>query len=370
MRHPDTGSREPHALLSGGGSGGHVFPGLAVAQELARRGWQVSWAGSPRGMEASLVSARSIPFYPLPARPVVGRGVLGKMRAVATLTRSAWRACSLVRSLAARVVVGTGGYASAPAVVGGRLAARPVLLVEPNAEPGVANRLLSRLASEAAVAWDETAPALRCPARTTGVPVRDEFFEVAAELPAGPPWRLLVLGGSQGARQLNELLPAALHRAAAAGQKLAVCHQTGEAHSGATRDAYRAAAQATGAAVEVEIVPFIDQVAAAMAASHLVISRAGAITLAEICAAGRPALLLPLALAGAHQAGNAARLAAAGAAQVLPAAADDAELARRLEEILGTRRRLDAMARASRGLGRRGAATAIADRVERLGGAG
>jgi len=358
--------RTLHALFGGGGSGGHVFPGLAVAAELRHRGWQVSWAGSPQGMEARLVRQREIPFFALPARPLIGQGVLGKARAALTLARTAWVARGLVRRLDAGVVVGTGGYVSAPAVVGARLASRPVLLVEPNAEAGFANRWLSRWAAEAAVAWESTAGQLRCPAQRTGVPVRSEFFAVAAELAPAPPLRLLVLGGSQGARQLNEMLPRALAKLGRCGGELAVCHQAGKQHLEATQKGY--ASTGLGGSPEVEIVPFLDDVAAAMARAHLVISRAGAITLAEICAAGRPALLVPLALAGAHQITNARRLVEAGAAELLPAESASAEtLAEVLGRLLGERERLEAMGRAARLIACPDAAEAIADRVEQLG---
>ncbi len=373
-RTPEAG---PHALLAGGGSGGHVFPGLAIAEELERRGWRVSWAGSRRGMESRLVSRRRIPYHALPARPVVGQGLLGKVRATATLAGSAWKARSLVRRLDARIVVGTGGYVSAPAAFGARLAARPVLLFEPNAEAGAANRWLSRLAVEAAVAFDQTGSQLACPSRTTGVPVRAEFFDVAKELPARPR-HLLVLGGSQGARQINEMMPRALGLAAAELGALTVCHQTGDAHLSATRDAYRAAglqpAQAgadpvedTDPGVRFEVVSFLDDVAEAMGRSHLVVSRAGAITLAEICAAGRPSLLVPLALAGGHQMSNAERLTEAGAATVLPPEAEATDLAEMLSHLLASGARLREMAGAARALGHPGAAAAIADRVEHFG---
>jgi len=285
------------------------------------------------------------------------------------LGRAAWSARSLVRRLDARVVVGTGGYAAAPAVVGGRWARRPVLLVEPNAEAGLANRWLSRLANAAAVADEGAARALRCPAVVTGVPVRAEFFAVAAQLPADPPLRLLVVGGSQGARQLNELVPAALARLGRAAGAVVVCHQAGERHLEATRRAYAAHDAIGGNGVDV--VAFLDDMPAAMAASHLVVSRAGAITLAEICAAGRPSLLVPLVLAGGHQAANARRLCAAGAAEMLaPEEASVERLSECLARLLADRERLRSMARAARDLGRPGAAAAIADRVEELGGRG
>ena len=364
-RAPAAGDPRPRALFSGGGSGGHVFPGLAVAEELERRGWQVSWAGSEQGMESRLVRRREIPFHALPARPVVGQGLAGKLRAATTLARSAWKARALVRQLDARVVVGTGGYVSAPAVIGARLASRPSLLFEPNAEAGAANRWLSRLADEASVAFEGTASQLACPARATGVPVRSEFSDVAPELPPDSPRRVLVLGGSQGAKQINELVPRAIELLSDKLGTLAVRHQTGEAHLATTRAAYR-----ESGIDEVEVVSFLDRMAEAMGDSHLVISRAGAITLAEICATGRPSLLVPLALAGGHQATNAQRLAESGAAAVLPAAATAKDLARELESLLSDGERLREMARRARVLGRHGSAAAIADQVERLGGTG
>lgn len=371
------------ALFAGGGSGGHVFPGLAVARELESRGWDVAWVGNPEGMEARLLAERGVRFLPLAARPLVGKGLAAKVRGALVLAASTWRARTLVRELAPRVAIGTGGYASAAAVLGARLAGVPTLLLEPNAEAGAANRLLSRWSAEALVAHDATAPGLRCPATTTGVPVRQEFFEVAAGLPMGEPLRLLVLGGSQGARSLNEVLPAALTSLRLGETRIFVRHQTGARHVADTRRLWRDAGVEPRrddhwhpdlSGVQVAVVPFLDDVAGAMAESHLVISRAGAITLAEICAAGRPSLLVPLALAGAHQEHNARRLADAGAAVVLtqasgdPQSGDPEAFATALSSALGTlladRKRLDAMAASSRALGRRDAAARIADRIE------
>ncbi len=354
-------SQPPLALLAGGGSGGHVFPGLAIADELGKRGWRVGWTGSGRGLEARLVARRDLPFHPLPARPVRGQGLAGKARAAAALAQGVWGAWRLVRRQAVRVVVGTGGYVSAPAVLGARLAARPALIVEPNADAGMANRWLSRFASEAAVAYDETAAQLRCPARTTGVPIRGEFF-AAGDLPPAPPLRLLVLGGSQGARQLNELLPPALARLGEAGEAVVV-HQAGEKILEEARAAYAAAG--IPPSIRLEVVSFLDDMPAAMSGAHLVISRAGAITLAEICAAGRPSLLVPLAIPGGHQFDNARRLADAGAAEMLGPDASGDDFHKLLASLTG-RQRLEAMSRAARGLAREGAAATIADRVEHL----
>jgi UDP-N-acetylglucosamine--N-acetylmuramyl-(pentapeptide) pyrophosphoryl-undecaprenol N-acetylglucosamine transferase len=371
-----SGERVYHALLAGGGTGGHVFPALAVGEELQRRGWRVSFAGMAEGLEARLVAERGLPFYALPARPLLGRGLRAKAAALRTAAGGAFTAARLVRRLEVHCVLGTGGYVSVPAVLGARLARRPVLLLEPNARAGVANRWLSRWANGAAVAFAATLRDLKCPSIVTGVPVRAAFFALGPPPPlgvsdsnrsAGRP-RLLVLGGSQGARQVNHLLPAAVARARRELPGLTVLHQAGARNVEATREAYLAAGLSSPA---VEVVPFLDDVAGAMAGSHLLVSRAGAITVAEICAAGRPSLLLPLAIAQAHQVDNARLLAETGAAEMMVAGAtgEDAmakELGQRLVSLLADPGRLAAMGRAARALARPDAVAAIADRLEDL----
>ncbi len=350
-----------HLFIAGGGTGGHVFPGLAVAAELARRGWQVSWIGRPAGMEHDLVGSRGVAYHGIAARPLLGRGAAARLAALATLGRSALTARRLLRREEARAVLGTGGYVSAPAVVGARLAGRPAILLEPNAVPGSANRLLSRLARAAAVAWPETGAALACPIRVTGVPVGEEFSRLSDVDPAARR-RVLVLGGSQGARQINELVPAAVAALAGRGVDLRILHQCGRSHLETTR---RRWAELGLAGVEVEVVAFLDDVAAALSGADLVISRAGAITLAEICAAGRPALLIPYGHAGGHQADNAARLAAAGGGVVLAAQqANPDGCAAALAELLADVDGLRSMGRAARRLARPRAAAAIADLIE------
>ncbi|HEX5719424.1 MAG TPA: undecaprenyldiphospho-muramoylpentapeptide beta-N-acetylglucosaminyltransferase [Thermoanaerobaculia bacterium] len=354
-----------HALLAGGGTGGHIFPALAVAEELGKRGWRVSFAGNETGLEARLVPECGIPFHALPAKPMVGRGLAGRVQSLATLTASGRAASKLIRALKVDVVLGTGGYVSAPAVVGARLAGRPILLLEPNARAGVANRWLSRWASAAAIGYPETALDLKCPAWVTGVPVRARFFESPAELPVMNPPRLLVLGGSQGAKQINEAMPAAAKRLIEKLPAVRILHQAGLRNLEEARAAY---AQA-GIGEQVEVVPFLDDVAGAMAESHLLVSRAGAITLAEICAAGRPSVLLPLSIAQAHQVENARLLADAGAAEMLLADEMD-ELGDRLVDLLAVPSTLQRMGRAARSLAKPSAVAEIADRMELLGGAG
>jgi UDP-N-acetylglucosamine--N-acetylmuramyl-(pentapeptide) pyrophosphoryl-undecaprenol N-acetylglucosamine transferase len=361
-----------HALLAGGGTGGHIFPALAVAEELGNRGWRVSFTGSENGLEARLVPERGIPFHPLPARPLVGRGIAGKAQALTTLASSGRAASRLIRDLKVDVVLGTGGYASAPAVVGARLARRPVLLLEPNARAGVANRWLSRMATAAAIGYAETAHDLKCPAWVTGVPVRAAFFNVPGELPPLDPPRVLVLGGSQGAKQINEAMPVAAKRLLERLPEARIVHQAGARNLDEARDAY---ARAGLGEPEVQVVAFLDDVAGAMAWSHLLVSRAGAITLAEICAAGRASVLMPLTISLGHQVDNARLIADAGAAEMVVPEGSDETGSGRLTEVLldllaspDSLERLAGMGKAARVLAHPRAVAGIADRMEILGG--
>ena len=368
---PPSAPRPRHALLAGGGTGGHVFPAIAVGRELAARGWTISYAGSKTGLEARLVPQEGWPFHPLPAKAFLGRGVGAKIGALATLIRSSVAARALVKRLDVDAVLGTGGYASAPAVVGARLAGRPILLLELNARAGVANRMLARCATAAAVAFEDTRRDLACRSTVTGVPVREAFFATPSDLPSGPP-RLLVLGGSQGARQVNRAMPEAARRLFAEIPDLSIRHQAGGKNVEETLAAYRAAGLDEAQLARVEVVPFIEDVAGALGQSHLIVSRAGAVTVAEICAAGRPALFLPLTIAKGHQIENARLLERAGAAEVLVETGGPQEtgepfasrLATKLIDLLADRVGLARRAEAARALARPGAVAAIADELE------
>ncbi len=363
-------SRPRHALLAGGGTGGHVFPAIAVGRELAARGWTISYAGSAAGLEARLVPQEGWPFHPLPAKAFLGRGLGAKIGALATLVRSSVAARALVKRLGVDAVLGTGGYASAPAVVGAKLAGRPILLLELNARAGVANKMLAHCATAAAVAFEDTRRDLSCRSTVTGVPVREAFFAGPSALPGGPP-RLLVLGGSQGARQINRAMPEAARELLDEIPGLTIRHQAGGKNVEETLAAYRAALGEELLA-RIDIGPFIEDVAGALAESHLIVSRAGAVTVAEICAAGRPALFLPLTIAKGHQIENARLLERAGAAEVLVEDAASqgagepfaARLAARLIDLLADREGLALRAAAARALAKPRAVAAIADELE------
>lgn len=360
---PSTPDRERHALVAGGGSAGHVFPGLAIAEVLAARGWTVTWTGRPTGMERTLVEGAGTPYVPLPAAPLVGQGVVGKVRALSTLLVSSWRGRRLVRELGAGIVVGTGGYVSAPAVLGARLGGVPSLLLEPNARAGAANRFLSRWATRAAVAFDGAAQDFACPVETTGTPVRAAFHRSSAAENRPRP-TLLVVGGSQGALQINELMPPVVELLAGRIEGLHVLHQTGADHLERVRADY---GRRRLGGVELETVAFLEDMPAAMAAADLVVSRAGAITLAEICAAALPAVLVPLRHAGGHQLDNARGVESVGGAVVLT---DDEATSERMKEtlleLLNDRGRLAAMSGAADALAVPDAARRIADLVEVL----
>jgi len=354
-------SGAPHALLSGGGTGGHVYPAVAVADELLARGWRVTFMGREASFESRVAIDRGLRFEPVRATALVGRSRWQRVATFGRLVRSGAYAAGFVRNEGVDVVFGTGSYVAAPAVIGGKLARKPALILEPNARGGVANRWLSRWTNEAIIASESAAADLRCPSRRLGVPVREEFARIASELPEGP-LRVLVLGGSQGARQINELLPPAIGDLAARFPGLQVVHQTGEAKLEETRLAYATYSVDEGT---VSIVPYLDDMAKAMASAHLVISRAGAVTLAEICAAGRPSILIPLTIAGGHQVSNARSLSEAGASILFEGTStEDGSLADVLSSVFEDRVRLVSMALAARARALPRAAQDIADRLE------
>lgn len=367
----DDFKRPVHVLLAGGGSGGHVYPALAIAAELVERGDSVSWVGRSSSMEERLVVAAELPFHHLGAKPWVGKGLVAKARAALTLATSAIKARALIRDLDVDAVLGTGGYVSTPALLGAKLARRPAFLFEPNAVAGAANRLASRWCRTAFVGTGEAGRLLACEAVVSGIPVRKSFYDTAPA--AAGDLQLLVLGGSQGALQINQLMPEVVNRLRRDGASpLRVVHQTGRAHHDTVSKAYSdLGIDLQAADSPVRVVAFIDDMAAAVADAHLVVSRAGALATAELAAAGRPAILIPLTAAGAgHQRFNAERLEQAGAAVMLADAdVTAAELSRVIASLAGDRERLETMAAAARAQATPTAAAEIAEALERAGGA-
>lgn len=353
-------------LIMAGGTGGHVFPGLAVADALRAQGEAVCWLGSARGLEARLVPAAGIPFYTLPVSGLRGKGMGTWLMAPWRLGAALWAALGLMLRLRPRVVLGLGGFASGP---GGLMAAalgRPLVIHEQNAVAGLTNRALARLADRVLQAFPDTFPAPRRPV-TVGNPVREDILRLAPpqERLAGRegPLRLLVLGGSLGALALNTRVPEAVARLPAA-QRPQIRHQAGERTLEAAREAYRQAG------VEADVDPFIEDMAEAYAWADLVICRAGALTVCELAAAGVASLLVPYPHAvDDHQRANARHLADAGAAWLVPQdALDAADLAARLQSL--DRATLGQMAQRARSLACPDAARQVAGACLALAGEG
>ena len=345
-------------LILAGGTGGHVYPALAVAEQLRGWGGRVDWLGTAAGLEDRVVPARGIPLHRVAVVGLRGKGAGAWLAAPVRLTRAvaqAWRVLAAVRP---DVVLGMGGFVSGPGGLAAWLQGRPLLVHEQNAVPGLTNRLLARLARVVLEAFPGSFERGRH-ARHIGNPVRADLTDrPAPELRLagrGPALRLLVLGGSQGARALNEAVPAALARLADRGS-VEVWHQTGPTQLEAARAAYARAGS------EGRLDAYIEDMAAAYEWADLALCRAGAMTLAELCAVGLGAVLVPFPFAvDDHQTRNARFLADRGAAVLVPQAGlDPARLAALLGELAADRGRLLTMARAARALARPEAAAEVA----------
>jgi UDP-N-acetylglucosamine--N-acetylmuramyl-(pentapeptide) pyrophosphoryl-undecaprenol N-acetylglucosamine transferase len=341
-------------VLAGGGTGGHVFPALALAETIRKREpeAQVRFVGTERGLEARIVRAAGYPLDLVPSRPVLGRGPAAKLGALWAIGRGAIAARRVLQRLRADVVLGMGGYASVPTVLAALWLGVPVGLLEPNARPGRANRWLGRFVRSVFVQFEEAEPWFpRGRARRTGLPVRE--VPRGARGPASGAVSLLVFGGSQGARSLNRALSGALDRL---GERdgFRITHQTGEADLEDVRSAYAAAG------VPAEIAPFFDDLTDRLGAADLVVSRAGASTVAEICRAGVASVLVPYPYAADdHQMANARALERAGACRVVR----DADVA---SELAPTIRDLARDPGALRRMGEAAARLAAPDAAERI----
>jgi UDP-N-acetylglucosamine--N-acetylmuramyl-(pentapeptide) pyrophosphoryl-undecaprenol N-acetylglucosamine transferase len=347
-------------LIAAGGTGGHLFPGIAVADELRRRdaGTRVVFAGTPRGLESRLVPRAGYELELLPILPLNGVGLARMARGLLALPGGLLRAAALVRRLRPAAVLGVGGYAGGPVVLAAALLGVRTVILEPNAKPGFTNRRLRPFVRRAACAYEEARQWFGAKGVITGNPVRGGF----AALPAKdhrPPFTLLAFGGSQGSRVLNRALLAALPHLPGS-DRLRLVHQTGEAMRGEVAAAYAQAGR------EAEVVAFLDDMEARFGEADLVLSRSGATTCAELAAAGKASVLVPFALAtDDHQRQNARALAAAGAALMVEEKDLGGEsLARAIGESLASPARLEAMERAARALARPDAAARVADLLD------
>jgi len=344
-------------VFAGGGTGGHVFPMIAVAEAVKALAPDVRlvFVGTLRGLEARAVPERGYELELMRVLPLRGGGLAGFLRGVGRAALSLPEGRALVRRLAPAAVLSVGGYAAGPVSLAAWSLGVPLALLEPNSVMGLTNRWVAPLAARGYVAFAAAERHFRRGrALRLGVPLRPGFAPVPYTR-AGGALKLLVLGGSQGAKALNEAVPRAV---AELGSRLEVVHQCGPAHA----DAVRALYAEVGLAERVRVVPFIDDMPAALAASELVVGRAGAGALSELCAIGRPSLLVPYPFAADdHQRVNAEALVRAGAAVcVLNAEATPARLAQEIAALARDGARLQAMAARAREAGRPGAARDIA----------
>ncbi len=345
-------------LIAGGGTGGHIIPGLAVADAFRdRHHILVDWVGTERGLEGRMVRDAGYPLHMIEVGQLKGVNLKTRLKTLTAIPRSLLACRRLLKELQPQVVIGVGGYASGPGMLAAILAHVPTLAIEPNAAPGLTNRLLCRWVSAAAVNFPPAAASFRN-ASVTGIPVRQAFFDLPPRPPGAPP-HLLVFGGSQGARVLNTHLPRIAAALLEGVPGLTILHQAGARAGETTLAAY--CAEAAGLERRWEVRPFLDDMPQRFGAADLILARSGASTVAELAAAGKPSILIPFPQAtDDHQTRNARVLADAEATVLLPEARlTDALLLAELTALLRSPERLQAMAVRARAL-------AHPDAVERI----
>jgi len=349
-----TSKSPPRIVIAGGGTGGHVFPGLAIASQLEKLAdVQVTFVGSPRGLEKDLVPARGYALELLDVEPIKGGGIQRAVRGALIAARATWRARSLVKDLKPAVVLSVGGYAAGPMALASAASGVPLAIMEPNGVLGLANRILSPVAKRAYVAWPDV---LRSKiVRPLGVPLRDGFE--ASPYRAGSSARVLVMGGSQGARAINDAMPEAIAEVKKRVPHVEVLHQSGRGQD----DAVRAAYESHG--VRADVRAFLEDVPGELARADVIVARSGAGTVAEVAAIGRAAIFVPFPFAADdHQRANAESLSKASAAIcIIQREATPAKLASEIGALLEDAAKREAMAGAARNMGRPHAARDIAE---------
>ncbi|HLM58224.1 MAG TPA: undecaprenyldiphospho-muramoylpentapeptide beta-N-acetylglucosaminyltransferase [Pyrinomonadaceae bacterium] len=353
-------------LIAAGGTGGHIYPGIAVANEAKRRDPDsvVRFVGTARGLETRLVPKAGFELSLIESAGLKSVGLAGQLRGLMLLPRSFLAARRLIREFRPDVAVGAGGYVSGPVLMTAALMRVPTLVMESNALPGFTNRRLAMFVDAAAVSFEESLSYFRGKGVVTGNPVRREFFEIKRKGREPGSFSVLVFGGSQGARAINEAMAAALPHMEAQRGRLRVVHQTGEADFEKVRAGYEAAGWGDAADVR----KYIDDMVASFAAADLVVCRAGATTTAELIAAGKAALMVPFPFAADdHQRKNAEALQAAGAAvMILQQEATGERLAREIVGLVENPDRVTGMEKNARRLARGDAAAAAVDLMEKL----
>jgi UDP-N-acetylglucosamine--N-acetylmuramyl-(pentapeptide) pyrophosphoryl-undecaprenol N-acetylglucosamine transferase len=351
-------------LIAGGGTGGHVFPGLAVAREWMARdpNREVIFVGTERGMEMRLIPEAGLRLETIRSSGLKGIGGLRLVRNLLMLGPGLWDSAAVLRRHQFSAALGVGGYAAGPMMLMAKFAGVPSVIFEPNAEPGFTNRVLADMATRIATGYPAVAERWGSRAVATGCPVRAEFFACPPRKPA-PPYRILITGGSQGANVINRAAIGALAHLVGENKtlpSLAIAHQTGERQYNEVREAY------SRHALEAEIAPFFSNMAERFSQADVIVCRAGAITVAEVAAAGRAAIFIPFGAAtDSHQLRNAQEMVRADAARLIAESELTGErLAREILALVGEPEKIAVLGASARRLARPNAARDIASLID------
>ncbi len=350
-------------IIAGGGTGGHIYPGIAIAQEFKRRNanCKVVFVGTARGLENKIVPREGFDLELIAVAALKGVSIVKRTKSLLMLPKSFLAVRSLIKKYHPEVVIGVGGYASGPMVLIASLMGVPTLIAEQNALPGFTNRMLSRFVKAAAVSFAEAKAFFGNKAEITGNPVRAEFFAIAPR-PKSETTNIVITGGSQGARAINNAMLEALPLLEGYKEKLSIVHQTGELDFEKIKAAY------AKSPMKAEVKPFIEKIVDEFANADVVICRAGATTVAELAAAGRPALMIPFPLAADdHQRKNAEAVERAGAGRIiLQSDLSGDRLAKELLALIMDTEKLAAMSVANKKLAHPDAAAKVVDIAEKI----
>lgn len=351
-------------LIAAGGTGGHIYPGIAVAKELLRRdpSSEVLFVGTARGLETKIVPENGFQLSLIHSAGLKNVGMMGKIKGLSILPKSFLEARQIIRQFRPHVVVGAGGYVSGPVLLMAAIMGVPTLVMDSNALPGFTNRQLARFVDRAALTFDDALPFFGKKGTVTGNPVRREFFDVPRKV-RSELVHVLIFGGSQGARAINNAMAEALSFLTDHSEHLLFTHQTGEADLEKIKAAYAESAFATA-----DVRPFISDMFTEFGKADLVICRAGATTCAELAAAGKASIMVPLPTAADdHQRKNAEALVKAGAAKmILQGDLTGERLASEINELLANPEAISEMETAAKGMAREDAAERTADLIEEL----
>ena len=351
-------------LIAAGGTGGHIYPGIAVANEIMSRDAdsEVLFVGTARGLEKKIVPDSGYQLSLINSAGLKNVGLVGKIKGLSVLPKSFLEARRIIRQFRPHVVVGAGGYVSGPVLLMAAIMGVPTMVMDSNALPGFTNRRLAMFIDKAALTFEEALPFFGKKGVITGNPVRQEFFDIAAKLRTDE-FHVLIFGGSQGAKAINTAMVAGLEKLRPLAGKLTITHQTGESDFDNVKTAY-ADSLFSGADVR----PYISDIFVEFGKSDLVICRAGATTCAELAAAGKASIMVPLPTAADdHQRKNAEALERAGASRmILQSELTGDALADNIAELIGSPETITAMETAARALGRQDAAEKTVDLIEEL----